>query len=176
MTDSQQHNWESITRLLSDIKRCDECGIAMASVAMAYICIDAMSNLARPINKQKVTRADFKEWVDTYLEGHSDQPYQYRGKDVYAARCAFLHTYGVEAELHDEDPDTIQFGYNNGGSHQYNPNVNPRLVLVGTKSFINDVVIAVDTFREKCETDEVLRQLVEPRLGKVLQVYRHPSP
>lgn len=140
----------------------------MASVAMAYICIDAISNLARPINKPNGTRADFKEWVDTYLEADPAQPYQYRGKDVYAARCAFLHTYGVEAELHDEDPDTIQFGYNNGGKHEY---VTPRLVVVGTKSFINDVDIAVATFREKCESDEVLRQLVEPRLGKVLQVY-----
>lgn len=143
---------------------------------MAYICIDAIANLARPTDKQKVTRADFKEWVDTYLKAHPDQPYQYRGKDVYAARCAFLHTYGAEAELHDEEPDTIKFVYHDGGKHQYDPNVELSLVLIGTKSFINDVVIAVETFLEKCQSDEILRQRVEPRLVKVLQVVPYPSP
>jgi hypothetical protein len=143
---------------------------------MAYICIDAIANLGRPTDRQKVTRADFKKWVDTYLKAHPDQPYQYRGKDVYAARCAFLHTYGAEAELHDKDPDIIKFAYHNGGKHQYDPNVERNLVLIGTKSFTNDVVIAVDTFLEKCQSDEMLRMRVEPRLVKVLQVFRFPSP
>jgi hypothetical protein len=176
VTDSQRDNWKSITGLVTELKRCDQCGITTASVAMAYICIDALANLARPIDKQKVTRTDFKEWVDTYLKAHPEQPYQYRGKDVYAARCAFLHTYGAEAELHDEDPDTIKFAYHDGGKHQYDPNVEPRLVLIGTKSFINDVVIAVETFLRKCQSDEVLRQRVESRLVKVLQVVPYPSP
>jgi hypothetical protein len=159
---------------VSELKRCDECGITTAAVAMAYICIDALANLARPIDKQKVTRADFKEWIDTYLKAHPAQPYQYRGKDVYAARCAFLHKYGAEAELHDEDPDTIKFAYHDGGAHQYDPNVEPRLVLIGTKSFINDVIIGVESFLKECQSNEKLRQRVEPRLVKVLQVIPHP--
>ncbi len=64
------------------------------------------------MDKSKVTRSDFKEWVDTYLTCHENQPYKYRGKDVYAARCAFLHTYGSEAELHESDPDTIRYAIN----------------------------------------------------------------
>jgi hypothetical protein len=35
---------------------------------------------------------DFKEWVDTYLKTHPEQPYHYRGKDVYAARCKLFGT------------------------------------------------------------------------------------
>ena len=71
-----------------------------------------LANLAMPLGKQKVSRKDFKEWVDKYLEAHPDQPYQYRGKDVYAARCAFIHTYGADTALHEEDPDIIKFIYN----------------------------------------------------------------
>lgn len=123
MTISQHNNWESIIGLVSELKRCDECEITTGAVAMAHICIDTLANLARPIDKEKVTRADFKEWVDTYLKAHPDQPYQYRGKDVYAARCALLHKYGAEAELHEEDPDTTRFAYHDGGKHQYDPNV-----------------------------------------------------
>lgn len=170
MTHNQPNNWKSIAGLVSELKRCDECGITTAAIAMAYICIDTLANLARPINKEKVTRADFKDWADTYLKAHPDQPYQYRGKDVYAARCALLHKYGAEAELHEEDPDTIRFAYHDGGKHHYESNVEPRLVLIGTKSFINDVIIGVENFLSDCQSNEELRQRVEPRLIKVLQV------
>lgn len=171
MTTTSSDNWQSIVGLVSELKRCDECGITTASVAMAYICIDALANLARPMDKQKVTRSDFIGWVDEHLKAHPDQPYQYRGKDVYAARCAFLHTYGSDAELHKEDPDTIKFAYHDGGKHQYNPSIKRGLVLIGTKSFINDVVHAVESFLNKCQSDLSLKQRVESRLVSVLQMY-----
>lgn len=141
---------------------------------MAYICIDTLANLSRPASKKKVTRSDFMEWVDTYLQAHPDQPYQYRGKDVYAARCALLHTYGSEAELHEEDPDIIMFGYHDGGKHQYNPSVARRLAIIGTKSFVKDVIHAVYSFIKKCMEDAALKQLVESRLEMVLQTLPFP--
>ncbi len=172
MTDSSRKKWQFIVSLVSELKRCDEHDITTASIALAFICIDALANLSMPIGKQKVTRVDFKEWVDKYLKAHPDQPYQYRGKDVYAARCAFLHTYGAEAVLHKEDPDIIKFIYNNGGKHLYNPNVDPQLVIIGTKSFINDVIIGVDQFLGECQRDQSLKQRVESRLDSVFQ-HRH---
>ena len=172
MTESSRKKWQFIVSLVSELKRCDEHDITTASIALAFICIDALANLAMPVGKQKVTRADFKEWVDKYLKAHPDQPYQYRGKDVYAARCAFLHTYGAEAVLHEEDPDIIKFIYSNGGKHLYNRNVDPQLVIIGSKSFINDVIIGVDQFLKECQRDQSLRQRVESRLDGVFQ-HRH---
>jgi len=169
-----RHNWQALTGLGSELKRCDECGITTASVAMAFICIDTIANLSRPVGKKRVTRTDFMEWVDTYLEGHPDQPYKYRGKDVYAARCAFLHTYGSEAELHEEDSDAIQFVYHDGGKHEYNPNIDQSLVIIGAKSFVNDVLLGVKAFLEKCKSDSLLRERVEERLPKVLQTMPLP--
>jgi len=166
-------NWQAITGLGAELKRCDECGITTASIAMAFICIDTIASLSRPVGKKRVTRADFIEWVDTYLECQPDQPYKYRGKDVYAARCAFLHTYGSEAELH-KNSDVKKFGFHDGGEHKYNPNVDERLVLIGTKSFVNDVLLAVKQFLEKSKTDSLLRQRVEGRLPKVLQIMPLP--
>ena len=120
-------NWKAITGLIGEIKRCEECGVTIAAVAMAFICIDTLASLGRPENKDRVTRSDFKEWINAHLKGHPDQPYQYRGKDVYAARCAFLHTYGSTAELHQEDLDTIKFIFHNGGKHVYDPNTKPNI-------------------------------------------------
>lgn len=170
MSSIQQDYWQAISGLVAELKRCDQCGITTASIAMAYICIDALANLARPIEKDKVTRSDFKEWIENYLIADPSQPYQYRGKDVYAARCAFLHTYGAKAELHDEDTDTIKFTYHDGGMHLYSDKIEPHLVLISTKSFVNDVVIAASKFVQACQSDRPLKERVESRLPEVLQV------
>jgi hypothetical protein len=57
--------------------------------------------------------------VDAYLKGHEDQPYQYRGLDVYGARCALLHAFGSEGDYHQQCPDAKKFGYHDGGKHAY---------------------------------------------------------
>jgi len=135
--------------MVDEIKQCDANNITTASIAMSYVCIDALANLSRPTEKAKATRKDFIDWADTYLDAHSDQPYKYRGKDIYAARCALLHNFSAEAELHEDDPDKIKFSYHDGGKHYYDPEVDPRLVLIGAKSLINDVVIAVGKFMKQ---------------------------
>lgn len=157
-------DWRSITSLVAELKRCDQSGLITASIAMAFICIDSLANLARPTQASKVTRADFKAWVDKYLKAHDEQPYKYRGKDVYAARCAFLHTYGSEAELHTQDTDIKKFAYHNGGMHNYNPQIDPSLVIIGTRSFVNDVIIAIESFIEECGSNSDLKIRVEQRL------------
>lgn len=123
----------------------------------------------------ELKRSDFKEWVDTHLDAHPDQPYKYRGKDVYAARCALLHKYGSEAELHGEDPDMVKFAYHDGGKHQCNPDIDRSLVIIGTKSFINDVVHGVESFLKLCQTDSILRERVEGRLPSLLQTMPFPT-
>ncbi len=166
--------WGSILGFVSEMKRCDEAGLTTASLAMAFICIDSIANLSRPAGNKWVTRSDFKNWVELHLKGHPEQPYQYRGKDVYAARCAFLHTYGSKAKLHEEDPDILKYGYHNGGKHNFNPKVAPGMVLIGTKSFINDIVHAVESFLEQCKTDTTLRKRVESRLVHFLRTRPYP--
>lgn len=175
MVSNPSDNWKAITGLVGEIKRCEECGVTTAAVAMAFICIDTLAALSRPENKEKVTRSDFKDWINTYLKGHLDQPYQYRGKDIYAARCAFLHTYGSVTELHLEDSDIIKFGYHDGGRHVYNPDTHPNFAIIGTKSFINDVIHAANSFLKACQNDDSLRSRVESRLPDMFQTMPFPS-
>lgn len=173
--ESAENAWKSVLDLVSELKLCDEHGITTASAAMSFVCIDALANLSRPKDKARVTRADFKEWVDKHLKADPEQPYQYRGKDVYAARCALLHSYGSESEVHQEDAETIKFAYHDGGRHQFDKSVEPRLVIIGTKSFVNDVVHAVVSFLNECRSDASLKARVEPRLSQVLQTFPYPS-
>ena len=162
--------WNGVRDLIGEIKRCEATKATMAAVAMAYICIDTMAFLGMPENKEAQSRDDFIDWVNTYLKGHTDQPYQYSGKDVYAARCSVLHTFGSEAAFHRNDPNIKLFGYHNGGKHAYDAAIDKRLVIIGTASFLNDVILAVQAFLTDCKQDEALRSRVEQRLQKVLQV------
>ena len=143
----------------------------MAAVCMAYVGIATMSRLSMPVASTKQTRKDFIAWVDAYLKGDVSQPYQYRGIDVYAARCAVLHTYGVDADLHQTDPSILRFGYHDGGRHAFDVAVDPGFIVIGTASFLNDVVHAISDFMNACQADPNLRSLVEARLPSMLQTF-----
>lgn len=168
--------WSGVSALITQIKKCEAAGATMSAVAMAYICIDTMAFLSLPAGREAQGRADFIAWVDAYLKGHDDQPYQYRGLDVYGARCSLLHAFGAEGNFHQQNPDSKKFGYHDGGKHAYDPSMDEHLVIIGTASFLNDIVIAVGTFIEVCKGSADLRQRVEARLPKVLASFPFPAP
>lgn len=110
-----------------------------------------------------------------YLKAHPSQPYQYAGIDVYAARCATLHAFGSEADLHRKDKSIRQFGYTDGGQHHFDPQASSNVVIIGLASFVNDVVFAVHSFLAKCRSDVALRTRVESRLDVIFNVLPHPQ-
>lgn len=163
-------NWSAIPNLASQIRVCDESGLITPSLAMCFISIDALASLSRSIDKARVTRNDFITWVDRYLRCHPEQTYKYNGKDVYAARCSFLHAYGATSELHEKDTTTIKFVYHDGGRHAYKPEIDSALVVIGVRSFTNDVICAMDSFMAECEKDKELRARVESRLNELFNI------
>jgi len=160
--------WGAINGLIDEIKTCEKAGATTSAVAMAFVCMDTMAYLSLPAGRETQGKADFIAWVDAHLKGHEDQPYQYRGLDVYGARCAVLHAFGSESDFHEKNKDAKKFGYHDGGKHAYDKSVDERLVIIGTASFLNDVVHAVSAFLEGCKADADLRSRVEGRLPKVL--------
>lgn len=82
-----------------------------------------------------------------------------------------LHAFGLESDFHEKNEDAKKFGYHDGGKHAYDPVVDGRLVIIGTASFLNDVVHAVSAILEGCKTDADLRGRVEGRLPKVLAMF-----
>lgn len=163
--------WGAIKGLIDEIKTCEKAGATTSAVAMAFVCLDTMAYLSLPAGREARGKADFIAWVDAHLKGHDDQPYQYRGLDVYGARCAMLHAFGSKADFHEKNEDAKTFGYHDGGEHAYDPAVDERLVIIGTVSFLNDVVHAVGAFLEGCKADADLRARVEGRLPEVLATF-----
>lgn len=160
--------WGAIDGLINEIKTCEKAGATTSAVVMAFVCLDTMTYLALPAGRESQGKADFIAWVNANLRGHQDQPYQYRGLDVYGARCAMLHTFTSESDFHEKNGDAKKFAYHDGGKHAYDPTVDERLVMIGTASLLNDVVHAVGTFIDGCKANAALRARVEGRLPKVL--------
>ena len=163
--------WKGVTGLIQEIKRCEAAGATTAALTMAFVCMDTMAFLSLPAGRTKQGRSDFIAWVDSYLKGHEDQPYQYCGLDVYGARCALLHAFGSETVYHQQYPDAKRFGYHDGGKHAYNPAQDEHLVIIGTASFLNDMVHAVGDFIAACLAEPGLCGSVEVRLPRVLQAF-----
>lgn len=167
-------DWAVLRGLTTQIKQCENQGLVVPSIAMSFICIDAMAGLARPLEKSKVTRKNFIDWCDRYLKSNCAQPYQYSGKDVYAARCALLHTYGTTAELHEE-ANIMKFLYHDSSpTHQLY--AAERTVAISTKSLVIDVCNAVESFIDECTSTVSLGDLVISRLDEIIKVVPYSAP
>lgn len=163
-------NYKGLLDLVDEIKKCEDVGSTVAALALFFVCIDTMAFLSMPADKTKQGRSEFIAWVDRYLKADPSQEYQYRGIDVYAARCGLLHAFSAEADLHRNDSSIYVFLYDDGGSHRVDNNHVPKVAIIGTASFLNDLVIAVQTFLVDCVNDAELRGLVGSRLSKVYQM------
>ena len=111
--------WDAINGLIDEIKLCERAGATSSAVVMAFVCMDTMAYLSLPADREKQSKADFIAWVNSYLKGHEDQPYQYRGLDVYGARCSMLHAFGSDSDFHETNRDAKRFGYHDGGKHAH---------------------------------------------------------
>lgn len=162
---------EPLIQFIQNLKKLEEAKFTMAAVALTYIGIDMVSFLSLPKGKTKTTRGDFINWVDMHMKGHPEQPYQYRGKDLYAARCGLLHSFGIEAEMQKKDPDILLVAYHNGGKHMFKKEIHPRLVLLGSASLVNDFVAGVEQFLKEAEKNTASRQRIWERLTKLYNYF-----
>ena len=162
---------DSVLQMTKEIKRCEEIEAWHACLLQVYAYIDALSFLAMPKARNTNTRSDYIAWVDKYMKARSDQPYQYRGIDFYGARCAVLHQFGSASDFHAKYPDTIKFGYSDGGHHLYDQTIEPKLAILGLHSLVDDFIGAVvnmlEDMRPRVRIEEE-RLMIQNRLTTIL--------
>lgn len=87
-----------------------------STLVLSYTTIDAVAYLAMAEEKTKANREDFIAWCDKYLrfrDEKSERTLTLPGLELYAARCAVVHTYGTEADLHKQRKAKLYIGYAN---------------------------------------------------------------
>lgn len=158
--------YQPILDFITRLKKLDEMNMTIESAVFVYIGIDLMAILGKPVSENRQTRTDFKQWVNKYMIADPEQPYQYSPEDVYAARCSLLHNYSSEAEIH-ADGSAKKFGYSDGGKHFYDSSVSNELVIIGSKSLVDDFVRGVENYFQDATEDQELKTRIESRVSKV---------
>jgi hypothetical protein len=71
-----------------------------SAVILILSAIDAMAYLAMPESQDDVTKTDFINWVEKYIQFPGKE--QLTGADLYGARCAMLHNFGAQSKMSRE--------------------------------------------------------------------------
>ena len=157
-----------LLQLLAEIARAQDADATVAALAMVYVEIDTMALLSCPVGQKEQIRTDFIAWVDRFLKADAASKYQYEGIDVYAARCAVLHSYGSAAALHDKTNPPRKFGYTDNGPHQKDEAA--RFVLISIAVLIHDFARAVEAFLLAIKNEPELKRRVDSRMASLFLI------
>jgi hypothetical protein len=143
-----------------------------ATLILVYSGIDAMAHLTMPAGKDKATRADFVAWAERYLQfrdANKNPTLTLPGNELYAARCALVHTYSSEADLHKEGKAKRQIGYGD----EFLPEVAEKadvehLVMVSIRGLVDAFARGVGATLQVIKDDEPRSKVFAERLDKML--------
>lgn len=159
-----------IDGICGEIKKVHQANCMSATIIMLYVAIDTFAYLSMPAEKHKNDSKDFIKWVNKYVKTDRTQPYTYKGKDLWAARCAKLHTYSSYSNYAKRNNCKL-FGYTDGSNHIYKPDINNLLVLISIPRFVQDFILAVEIFLNEALGNEALKNKIDGRLEKICAKY-----
>ena len=130
--------------------------------------IDSMAFLNMPASQTDVTRTDFIDWVDRYMKFPCKE--KLTGSDLYGARCAMLHTYGVVSKM-SRDGKCRMVGYMSEAVPEirFNPTVDKNLVIVSVPAFAESFYKGIDEFLVNLFTNKEKAKVAEDRLKWFVQ-------
>jgi ribosomal protein L25 (general stress protein Ctc) len=136
--------------------------------------MDAMACLSLPTGQVEVTGPDFIRWCDKYI--HLSGGVQIPGEELYSARCAMLHTYGVDSRLTRRGKARrLIFVGKTIPEVIYSPKVEPDLVIVSTDALANAFFAAIDKCVIDLFSDPATAKLTEERLQWMMAICPVPE-
>lgn len=158
--------------IIKDINDAWERKSYRATLILVYSGIDAMAYLTMSADKGKATRADFVDWVDKYLrfrDANKQSTLALPGLELYAARCALVHTYSSEADLHKEGKVKRQIGYGDEFLPEIAENDEvENLVMVSIRGLVDAFSYGVVATLQDIKGDQIKRVLFGERLCKMV--------
>ncbi len=160
------HDTLNLPKPLLDIgeslKCCFDNGHYVATLILIYTYIDALASLIMSPDKKEVSRQDFIFWVEKYMKTDPSQSYQYKGIDLWGARCGLVHRYSPSSKYSDNGTCKL-FAYTTEKDHKYNPDIDANLVLISIPRFFRDFIGAIKNFLDDLISNDNLRRRAESR-------------
>lgn len=150
-------------------------GCIGSCLILIYSGIDTMAFLDMPENQPKVTRLDFIRWAERYIRFPCKE--QLTGADLYGARCAMVHQYGIDSDM-SRGGECRRIGYMDKGVPEikFNPEIAKDLVVVSVEALKKAFSDGVDQFLVQAFADRAKASIVEKRLHELLQAFPYKRP
>jgi len=142
-----------------------------STVILLYSGIDSMAYLNIPAKQEDVTKNDFIEWADIYINFPCKE--QLTGKDLYGARCAMLHNYSVFSRM-TRNGECRVIGYMDHSVPEvrFNPSVSNSLVLVSIEALVHAFFKGIDKYLVDLFSDNSKKMLAEERLKNLVLTFQ----
>jgi hypothetical protein len=153
--------------IIEDIRFALENKRYRATVVLIYSGIDAMATLDRPEKAEEVNRECFINWTETYMHFNSGSV---SGIELYSARCAMLHNYGVCSRLTNQGI-ARKIGYvdNSALDVMASPEVKG-LLLLSIHGLADAFIKGVANYLKMLEAQSDKRKLVAGRLIQMVHI------
>src|SRR5262249_10261579 len=136
------------------------------AVLLIYAGMDTMAYLGMPAEQQEVKRDDFIKWAENYIRFPCKE--QLSGEELYAARCATLHTYGTESRMNRKEA-IRQLCYMNASIPEIrSAPTQPHLAIVSIPALAEAFFQGIDRFIVDLFTDSRRRPIAEARFQKIM--------
>ena len=155
--------------IIKSIELCLNAKLQISSLVLLYSGIDIVAWLNRPISKERATRKDFIRWVDDYLLPNPN--IKCKAIDLYAARCAIIHSYSFSSELSKKgEAEEICYSWGNANIKSLQNDIDRRFKKSAVAIHINDFLEAfregIEKFKLFIKNDKEKEKIVCDRANK----------
>ena len=142
-----------------------------SAVILVYSGIDAMAYVSLPAERERVKRAEIVRWANRYMPLCKSG--DLTGDELYSARCAMLHTYGVASDM-TRQGRCRQIGYADDMRPpvRFDPAISKNLVIVSIKALAEGFLSAVDQFLIDVFSNQELAPVAERRFENICVVHK----
>lgn len=160
---------KNLDNIIKSIELCLNAKLQISSLVLLYSGIDIVAWLNRPVSKERATRKDFIRWVDDFLLPNPN--IKCEAIDLYAARCAVVHSYSFSSKLSTEGKaKEIYYAWGKANVNPFQNNVNRRYEKNATAIHVNDFLEAfkegIEKFKLSIKNDKEKEKIVCGRANK----------
>lgn len=160
---------KNLNFIIKSIELCLTAKLQIPSLILLYSGIDITAWLNRPTSKEYSSRKNFIRWVDNYLLPNPN--IKCKAIDLYAARCAIIHSYSFSSRLSEEGKaKEIYYAWGKANVKLLQNDLDRRYKKPAIAIHINDFLEAfkegVEKFKLSIKSDKEKEKIICNRAGK----------
>lgn len=164
---------KNLDNIIKSIELCLNAKLQISSLVLLYSGIDIVAWLNRPVSKERATKKDFIRWVDDYLLPSTN--IKCEAIDLYAARCAIVHSYSFSSKLSKEgEAKEIYYSWGKANIKSLQNDIDRRSKKSAIAIHINDFLEAfkegIEKFKLSIKSDKEKGKIICDRAGKYFYV------